>query len=221
MNKNLKKYKFGFTLVEITISTAIVSLLALIMMYVFRNNLTTMKWGQKHMDLQYKTQVLIKQFYNDIKKINPYSVAGIRDVYLELETKNTYHPALVKIVGKVNRDYYPIEQTEFTEEGYRGKALFFRHRSLRHSDVTKFVYWYADEVKRLYRTFSFNDQPAIDQLIAANVLEVYFYQLEDDEHAVRMTCKIQDDKDPKHIEDIDITVRFENDMIVTRLDDVN
>ena len=61
----------GFTLVEVLTSALIVGLLATVLLVVLRSNLTTMSWGQKHMDFNYKIQYFMKQFYTDIKKINP------------------------------------------------------------------------------------------------------------------------------------------------------
>ena len=63
--------KSGFTLVELAVSVLIIACIATVLIIVLRSNLTTMKFGQKHMDFNQKVMLAIRRVFYDIKRINP------------------------------------------------------------------------------------------------------------------------------------------------------
>ncbi|MBF0407215.1 MAG: type II secretion system protein [Candidatus Riflebacteria bacterium] len=63
--------KSAFTLVELMITTVIVSLLGIVLIVIIRSNLSTWRWGQQHMEFNQKVQLAMKQVFTDIKNINP------------------------------------------------------------------------------------------------------------------------------------------------------
>ncbi len=65
------KKKSGFTLVELSVTVFIIACISVVLMIVLRSNLTTMKFGQKHMDFNQKVLLAIRRVFYDIKRINP------------------------------------------------------------------------------------------------------------------------------------------------------
>ena len=198
------KHKTGFTLIEVAVSTAIISILAVIMLSVFRNNLNTMSWGQNKMDLHYKIQVLMKRFYLDIKNINPVVELQGSHLYFRGEDNKSFFPTLVGI-GDL-------------EKNLRGKSLYFRHIDTRTDQSITSIEWkYNEKDKTIIREV----QPPLGELkkevVAQNISELYFYRPENDLKSVRMTCKMFDAKDIKKVEELDITVRLECDMLTVQL----
>ena len=63
--------KSGFTLVELAVSVLIIACISTVLIIVLRSNLTTMKFGQKHMDFNQKVMLAIRRVFYDIKRINP------------------------------------------------------------------------------------------------------------------------------------------------------
>lgn len=61
----------GFTLVEILISSVVISLVVIVLIMVFRSNLHTFQWGQKHMGFNQHVQLVMRQIFTDLKNINP------------------------------------------------------------------------------------------------------------------------------------------------------
>ncbi len=61
----------GFTLVELAVSTLIVSIIALILVIVLRSNVNTLKFGQRHMDFNQKVLLAMRRIFYDLKHVNP------------------------------------------------------------------------------------------------------------------------------------------------------
>ncbi len=198
------KHKTGFTLIEVAVSTAIISILAVIMLSVFRNNLNTMSWGQNKMDLHYKIQVLMKRFYLDIKNINPVVELQGSHLYFRGEDNKSFFPTLVGI-GDL-------------EKNLRGKSLYFRHIDTRTDQSITSIEWkYNEKDKTIIREVQPPSGELKKEVVAQNISELYFYRPENDLKSVRMTCKMFDAKDIKKVEELDITVRLECDMLTVQL----
>ena len=63
--------KSGFSLVELAVSVLIIACISTVLIIVLRSNLTSMKFGQKHMDFNQKVLLAIRRVFYDIKRINP------------------------------------------------------------------------------------------------------------------------------------------------------
>ena len=63
--------KSGFSLVELAVSVLIIACISTVLIIVLRSNLTSMKFGQKHMDFNQKVMLAIRRVFYDIKRINP------------------------------------------------------------------------------------------------------------------------------------------------------
>ncbi len=66
----------GFSLVELAVSVLIIACISTVLIIVLRSNLTTMKFGQKHMDFNQKVLLAIRRIFYDIKRINPVLVVN-------------------------------------------------------------------------------------------------------------------------------------------------
>lgn len=63
--------KSGFSLVELAVSVLIIAVISTVLIIVLRSNLTSMKFGQKHMDFNQKVLLAIRRMFYDLKRINP------------------------------------------------------------------------------------------------------------------------------------------------------
>lgn len=61
----------AFTLVELAVSTLIVSIIALTLVIILRGNLNTLKFGQRHMDFNQKVLLAMRRIFYDLKYVNP------------------------------------------------------------------------------------------------------------------------------------------------------
>ncbi len=61
----------GFTLVELAVSTLIVSIIALVLVIVLRSNVNTLRFGQRHMDFNQKVLMAMRRIFYDLKHVNP------------------------------------------------------------------------------------------------------------------------------------------------------
>ncbi len=61
----------AFTLVELAVSTLIVSIIALTLVIILRGNLNTLKFGQRHMDFNQKVLLAMRRIFYDLKHVNP------------------------------------------------------------------------------------------------------------------------------------------------------
>ncbi|MBR4570735.1 MAG: prepilin-type N-terminal cleavage/methylation domain-containing protein, partial [Candidatus Riflebacteria bacterium] len=59
--------KSGFSLVELAVSVLIIACISTVLIIVLRSNLTSMKFGQKHMDFNQKVMLAIRRVFYDIK----------------------------------------------------------------------------------------------------------------------------------------------------------
>ena len=66
----------GFSLVELAVSVLIIACISTVLIIVLRSNLTSMKFGQKHMDFNQKVLLAIRRIFYDIKRINPVLVVN-------------------------------------------------------------------------------------------------------------------------------------------------
>ncbi len=116
--------KFGFTLVEISVTALIISIISLTLVVVLRGNLNTVKVGQKNMDLNQKALLAMKRIFYDLKKINPILINSETYGYI-IKGENSGEPKPRKIIirntlRKSIEDYeqsgkknYPRDELEF------------------------------------------------------------------------------------------------------------
>lgn len=195
----------GFTLVEVLTSALIVGLLATVLLVVLRSNLTTMSWGQKHMDFNYKIQYFMKQFYTDIKKINPHVyVHKYGHLYIKGEAGEEFFPNVVRIEKDIINN--------------SGTELLFVLSSLKSdSEAMAIKYYYDKKSETIIREIRPADGPPRAIPVARNAKDLRFHVNENDSKSVRVTCKIFDDKRPEVFEDVDFTVRLEGDLMTVKV----
>ncbi len=200
---NKRVFKSGFTLPEILVVALIASLLSLVLFTVFRSNLTTMAWGQKHMDFNYKIQYMMKQFYTDVKTVNPaISFGKYGDLYISGERTGEFFPQHVIIERK------PSEGTE---------KIFLPISSI-YSDGNAYTisYEYSKKHSTLHRKITGPGRNT-QRILAYNVKDLVFSKSEEDPMSVKLVCRIGDDKREEVFEDIDFTVRLESELVAIRV----
>ncbi|MDD3000652.1 MAG: prepilin-type N-terminal cleavage/methylation domain-containing protein [Candidatus Riflebacteria bacterium] len=195
----------GFTLVEVLTSALIVALLATVLFVVLRSNLSTMAWGQKHMDFNYKIQYFMKQFYTDIKKINPHVyVHKYGHLYVKGEASGEYFPNVVRIEKDIVNN--------------SGSELSFVLSSLKSdSEAMAIKYYYDKKTKTVMRHVKPANGSERFIPVARNSQDLRFHVADNDPKSVRITCKIFDDKRSEVFEDVDFTVRLEGDLMTVKV----
>jgi prepilin-type N-terminal cleavage/methylation domain-containing protein len=152
--------KSGFTLVELTISTLIITIIATILVIVLRSNLNTFKFGQKHMDFNQRVLLAMRRIFYDLKRINPVLVKSVKYGY-SLKGENIGEPKPRKIFIRKSKEpnlgkdelEFVIDSNNNIEELYnikyylKGKSL---KREVRNMDSKTKVETILDNVTSFY-----------------------------------------------------------------------
>ena len=191
----------GFTLVEIVIAAAIFAMLGLVLVYVMRSNITSWKWGQKHMEFNLKIQLAMKQVFTDIKKINPIVVRDEADDYwFKGEKIGDLHPNIIEIRDLDND----------LENG--GEELFFIHTSYKNPDERMSVRLFLDE-GALVREVTDANGTRRRTVIADRVANLHFQKSPEDNNQIQIAMEITDDRNPGLKENLAFAVHLDTDLV--------
>lgn len=203
MMKTMKKK--GFTLVELSISAFIVALIALVLIVVFRSNLNTWKWGQKHMEFNQQVQMVMKQIFTDLKLVNPVvKLDADGHMMFQGEKINDLFPNLVTIYDK---DKKP-------ENG--GEEIVFFQTSYNDLDKKDRVHYFLEKGK-LIREISDYDGKKKRRIVAEKAKDLFFSGDINDIRQVFIKVTLIDEKNEKIQENLDFAVRLETDLVCVKV----
>ncbi len=199
--------KTGFTLVELSISSLIVALIAIVLIMVFRSNLTAWQWGQKHMEFNQQVQLVMKQIFTDLKMVNPVlKMDAAGHLLFQGEKINDLFPNLVTIYDK---DKNP-------DNG--GEELVFFLTSLQDLDRKDRIRYYIDkDKKQLIREKKDYDGNPSHKVIAPHASDLFFSADPGDIRQVMVKLKIFDEKNPEISKNLDFAVRLETDLVCVKV----
>ncbi len=191
----------GFTLIEMSVSALIIALISFTLIMVFRSNLNTFKWGQKHMEFNQRVQLVMKQIFTDFKQINPIlKQDDDGHLYLQGEKIGDLFPNLVTIYDK---DKKPENGGE--------EAVFFLTSF---SDITRRdrVRYYLEKNEIIRETQDYNGTVK-RKAIAEQASDLQFTADAGDVRQIHVKFKIADEK---RIESVDFGVRLETDLVCVK-----
>ncbi|EKD81980.1 MAG: hypothetical protein ACD_39C01537G0004 [uncultured bacterium] len=194
----------GFTLIELSVSVLIISLIILVLIVVFRSNLTTFKWGQQHMEFNQKIQMVMKQIFTDFKRINPI-LRQDEDghMFLQGEKIGDLFPNLVTIFDKDKEPANGGEEvafflTTFTDLNQRDHIKYFLDKNELIMQRTD----YNGNTKRV--------------VIAEQAADLHFSEDPGDIRQIKIKLTLTDPKKPERSEKIDFAVRLETDLVCVK-----
>lgn len=200
-----KSKKNGFTLLELSVSTFIIALISLVLITLFRSNLTTWKWGQQHMEFNQRVQIVMKQFFTDLKQVNPVvKVDKKGNLMFQGEKINDLFPNLVTI--------YDMDKKP--ENG--GEEIVFFHTSF--SDLTKKdrIHYFLDKDKLIREIEDYNGSKK-KKVVAENAANLHFAIDSGDIRQVFIQVTVIDEKKPDIKEELDFAVRLETDLVCVKM----
>ncbi len=194
----------GFTLIEMSVSALIIALIVLTLIMVFRSNLATFAWGQKHMEFNQRIQLVMKQIFTDFKQINPILKQDEDGhLYLQGEKIGDLFPNLVTVYDK---DKKP-------ENG--GEEVVFFLTSIDDLNRRDRVRYFLDKEELIRETHDYNGNVK-RKAIAEKASELQFTEDEGDIRQLHVQFKLADPKTPGRIEKIDFAVRLETDLVCVK-----
>lgn len=202
---NMKRRRTGFTLIELSVSSLVVALIALILVMVFRSNLTAWKWGQKHMEFNQKIQLAMKQIFTDIKAINPLVTLDMSgDMWFQGEKPTDLMPHLVTI----------LDTDHESENG--GEQIVFFHTSFSSPSERTRLRFYLEEGALIRETTDGNDVKK-KTVIADQVSNLFFKPNSNDIYEVEVAMTITDNKNPDLKEDLKFAVRLDTHLVCVKM----
>lgn len=201
----------GFTLVELTLTSLIISLIALVLVVVFRGNLTAWKWGQKHMEFNQKIQLAMKQIFTDIKKINPVVIIDERkNLMFQGEKIGEFLPNLVEIVDldlEPNNGGEEIRyvHTSYNRPGERVNVRLFLEKESKDGKEGALVREVTDVNGSRKRT-----------VISNRVADLHFLPNPVDIREVRVGMMITDDRNPELRVNLSFAVSLDTDLVCVK-----
>ena len=194
----------GFTLIEMSVSALIISLIVLTLIMVFRSNLNTFAWGQRHMEFNQRIQLVMKQIFTDFKQINPILKQDEDGhLYLQGEKIGDLYPNLVTIYDKDKNPDNGGEEvvfflTSMTELNRRDRVRYF----LEKGELIRETQDYDGNSKR--------------KTIAEKATGLQFNGDTGDIRQMHVKFVLEDPKKPGHVESIDFAVRLETDLVCVK-----
>ena len=200
-----KKPASGFTMIELAISSVVIGLIALVLMLAFRSNLHIWRWGQEHMDFQQKVQLVMKQIFTDIKRINPLIALDMTgDIWFEGERGGDLLPHLVTIYDIDGDPLNGGEMIEFYHTSFTEPNDRTRVRLLLDGDaLIREVKDHTDTLRRM--------------VISTQASNLFFKPNPNDIHEVLVNITITDDDSPKLKKELDFAVRLDTDLVYVRM----
>ena len=198
--------KRGFTLVELSVSALVVSLIFLVLIMIFRGNLQTWQWGQKHMEFNQRVQLVMKQMFTDFKQINPILVTDSDGhIWVQGEKGGDIQPNLVTIY-----DHEP-------ETSAGGQELVFFLTSLNDPSRRDRVRYHINEKGELVREVQdYHGNPRA-RVIAKKAADLVFRNDPGDNRQIKTSVTITDDENPDMVETVDFAVRLETDLVSVKM----
>ncbi len=201
------KTKSGFTLVELSVSALIIAMIALVLIMVFRSNINAWKWGQKHMEFNQQIQLIMKQVFTDLKRINPVVLEDADgDIWFQGEKIGDMFPNLITLVNTDN------------DALNGGEELNFFHAGLKSEGRKETIHYFLDGSK-LVREITDYDGNKKQKYLAEKASELKFNLNPDDIREIVVKVDIQDPKNPKMIEKLNFAVRLDTDLVCVKMVD--
>jgi prepilin-type N-terminal cleavage/methylation domain-containing protein len=199
------QHKKGFTLIELSISSLIIALIALVLIMVFRGNLTTWKWGQKHMEFNQQVQMIMKQIFTDLKTVNPVlNIDADGNLMFQGEKINDLFPNLVTIYDK---DKDP-------QNG--GEEIVFFQTSFTDINAKDRVRYYLDKEKLIREIEDYNGNKKT-KVLAEKASDLFFKADPGDIRQVLIKLTVINEKNPEMKEKLDFAVRLETDLVFVKV----
>jgi type II secretory pathway component PulJ len=199
----------GFTLVELAISAVIILIIGLVLVVVFRFNITSWKWGQKHMEFQQKVQLAMKQIFTDIKRVNPIVSGDERgNLWYQGEKIGDLVPNLVRIYDK---DKNP-------ENG--GEEIVFYHTTFKDLAQKTHVRLFLENGS-LFRETTDPNGTKKRMVISNKASELHFVPNPADICEVGVRLMITDDLNPELKEDLNFAVHLDTDLVCVKMTSVD
>ncbi|HNX76386.1 MAG TPA: prepilin-type N-terminal cleavage/methylation domain-containing protein [Candidatus Rifleibacterium sp.] len=196
--------KSGFTLIEMSVSALIIALIVLTLIMVFRSNLATFAWGQKHMEFNQRIQLVMKQIFTDFKQINPILKQDENGhLYLQGEKIGDLFPNLITIYDK---DKKP-------ENG--GEEVVFFLTSLRDLTRRDRVRYFLEKGELIRETQDYNGTLK-RKAIAEKASDLQFTEDSGDIRQIHVKFLLADPTTPGKTEKIDFAVRLETDLVCVK-----
>lgn len=204
-----KGSKRGFTLVELSISAIIISLIGLVLVVVFRSNLSTWKWGQEHMEFNQKFQLAMKQVFTDIKRINPVVLTDTRgNLWFKGERIGDLYPNVIEVVDTDN------------EPSNGGEELVFQHTTYaKPGEMTRIRLFLENE--SLMRETTDQNGTRARAVVTNKVTNLHFMRNTGDINEVSVTMRIADDMNSNLAEDLVFAVRLDTDLVCVKSRDAS
>lgn len=200
-----RKNRRGFTLIEVSVSALIIALISLVLIMVFRSNLTTWKWGQKHMEFNQNVQIVMKQIFTDLKQVNPVIKSDSDGSLLfQGEKIDDLFPNLVTIYDK---DKNP-------ENG--GEEIVFFQTSYTDLNRKDRVYYHIEKEQLIRETQDYNGNKK-KKVLAKKAADLSFQTDPGDIRQVIIQVTIFDEKNPSIQEKLDFAVRLETDLVCVKM----
>ncbi|MBF0547355.1 MAG: prepilin-type N-terminal cleavage/methylation domain-containing protein [Candidatus Riflebacteria bacterium] len=204
--------RVGFTLVELMITTVIISLISLVLIVISRSNLATWKWGQQHMEFNQKIQLAMKQVFTDIKNVNPLLEMDEKENLLfKGEKGGEFFPNLIEI-GDTDGDLtnggevLTLTHSTFTNVGDYSKIRLF----LEPGDT-------SDKYKgALMREIEDRNGKKGKMVIYDRVSDLHFQINEQDIKEIRVSMVITDDTNPLLKENLSFAVSLDTDLVCVK-----
>jgi len=199
------KKKSGFTLIEISVSILIVSVIMITLIMVFRNNILSWKWGQKHMGFNQKIQLVMKQIFTDIKNINPIVKQDTKgDLWFQGEKIGDLFPNIVR-----------IENTDGNKTN-GGEELSFYLTDF--TDLTRkdFIRYYLDKTKLIRESIDYNGNKKV-KIVSERSTDLHFFSDENDIHEIGIRVTLTDKLDSKLKENLEFAVRLDTDLVCVKM----
>jgi prepilin-type N-terminal cleavage/methylation domain-containing protein len=195
----------GFTLIELSITSVIALLIGLVLITVYRSNLTTWRWGQKHMEFNQKIQLAMKQVFTDIKRINPLvATDDAGNIWFKGEKGGDLVPNLVTL----------ISTDQDLSNG--GEEITFVHTSFSRPDARIHVRIFTEN-GALLREVTDHNGTRTRVVIADRVKDLHFIPNPEDIYEVRVQMTVSDDRNPELIENLQFAVRIDTDLVCVKL----
>ena len=194
--------KSGFTLVELSVTVLIISIISLVLIIVFRSNLNTVKFGQKHMDFNQKVFLAMRRIFYDIKQINPVlSPSNTYGYVIKGEQKGEPKPKIIYIRNFKNRAGSELE------------FVLAKENDVEEIFTVKY-YLKLDKLKN-YNLIRYTRNLKAEEKEEVILENVPFFEVQNDEYDVKQIFVKYKAKDTKNnlSRDVDFAVRLESDFV--------
>lgn len=193
-------------MVELSVSALVVSLIFVVLIMLFRGNLQTWHWGQKHMSFNQKVQLVMKQIFTDLKQINPI-----------LTTDSDGH---IWVQGEKGGDILPNLVTIYDHEAESsdgGQELVFFLTSLSEPSRRDRVSYKINCKGELVREIQDRHGNPNERVIAKKAADLIFRNDPGDNRQIKVSVTITDDENKDMVETVDFAVRLETDLVSVKL----